>query len=293
MKASEGDFTPKVIDTGFPQLNDLIGIGGIPTKRITEISGSWSIGKTTLALMLVAQAQKQGFKTLWNDHEFTWTNDYPEKLGVDVSKLEFVQAPYAEEALDEVLEYAAKHKNALIVIDAIGSIHPRDEAEKDTQGRTIGGQAALVARFCRKITPYLSLNNIALVVLNHEYIPIMATGGRPTVMTSGGAKLAYSKALWLRMTRTNKVIKKGDQQVGLVVEVEARKNKLAPTQKQTCELQMIFGSGFSAEADKLARMVESGEIRKVGNTFWHGEVKIGVGQEKARAYVGSLSDKED
>lgn len=278
MKASANPYKQiSWIPTGFHALDKILG-GGIPHRKITEISGVWSVGKSTLAFQVVAQAQKLGMDTLWCDSEFSFSQEYAEKLGVDCDKLDLFAGHFAEENLDYMEEWANEHKNALIVLDSIGHLLPRAEAEKGADGKVIGGQAKLIATFCRKMTPILAINNIALVVLNHQFVDLMS--GK--LKTSGGAKLEYSKSIWLMLRQANKRVMKGDQQVGAIIEAEIRKNKLAPTQKQKTELTLIYGEGFSAEADLLQELLDKGDVTKKGNTYFRGDKKLGIGLTKAR-----------
>lgn len=278
MKASENPYKNiEWIPTGFQKLDGILG-GGVPHRKITEISGVFSVGKSTLAMQVVAQAQAQGKECFWCDSEFSFAEDYATALGVDCDKLELYAGRFAEENLDELEKWADSHKNALLVLDSIGGLLPRAEAEKSADGKVIGGQAKLIATFCRKMTPILAINNNALLVLNHQFVDLMS--GK--LKTSGGAKLEYAKSIWLMLRVANKRIMKGDQQIGLIVDAEIRKNKLVPTQKQIAELTMIFGEGFSAEADLLQTLLDSGEVTKKGNTFWRGDEKLGVGAAKAR-----------
>lgn len=278
MKASESPYKDiQWIPTGFRALDKILG-GGIPSRKIAEISGVFSVGKSTLALQIVAQAQKLDKDVLWCDSEFSFGEEYATSLGVNCELLDLIQGRYAEENLDQIEEWATDHKNGLIVLDSIGGLLPRQEAEKSAEGKTIGGQAKLIATFCRKVVPILAINNNALVVLNHQFTDLMS--GK--LKTSGGAKLEYAKSIWLMLRKVNKRIMQGDQQVGDIIEAEIRKNKLAPTNKQKCELTLIYGSGFSAEADLLQEMLDSGEVTKKGNTFFRGATKLGVGLAKAR-----------
>lgn len=266
------------ISFGLPQLDKITGIGGAPRRRITEISGPYSVGKTTMALGLVKTAQEMGLRCLWADIEFSWDNAYAEALGVNTKTLDLIQERYAESALDLITDVAETDKYGLIVLDSIGGLLPRQEAEKSAEGKTIGGQAKLVATFCRKIVPVLAVNNIALIALNHSFKDLLT--GR--LMTSGGAKLEYHKSLHLSLRKASKRVMQGENQVGEIIEAEVRKNKLAATLKQSCELTMLYGQGFSREADLLQELLDSGEVQKRGNTFWRGEVKLGVGLSKAR-----------
>lgn len=283
-RASESS-SYSVISTGLPQVDKALGIGGIPFKRIMEVSGQWSVGKTTFALQVVASAQAQGIECIWVDCEWSWDEQYAKSLGVDTSKLGLLQTRAAEDSLDELLAYVEKGKNTLMVIDAVGALHPREEAEKDSGSRTIGAQSSLVARFCRKIVPMLWLNNNALVVLNHEYTPIEANGGRPSVKTSGGKKLEYHKSIWLRLMRNGTNLKQGENFVGYKVKVEIKKNKLAATEKAECVLEMLYGKGFSATSDLVDEALDRGIITKVGNTYFLGETKIGTGAPKLREWA--------
>lgn len=268
-------------------------MGGIPFKKITEVSGMWSVGKTTLALTVVASAQRQGIECIWVDAEYAWDNEYAKMLGVDVKKLGLLQRRVAEDSLDELLEYVEKGKDTLIIIDAVGALHPRDEAEKDSGSRTIGAQSGLMARFCRKIVPMLAVNNNALLVLNHEYEDVMkAMPGRPNpIKTSGGRKLEYHKSIWIRLSKTGTNIKKGEEFTGFVVQAEIRKNKLAPTLKQKCEMELRYTEGFRAEANPLADLIAKGTIRKEGGNYFLGETKIAFGQEKAKKWIEEHADE--
>lgn len=265
------------IETPLPQLNKILG-GGIPLKRITEISGQWSVGKSSLVLQIIANAQKLGYETVMVDAEWAYDNLYAKKMGVDTDKLGLVQSRAAEDALDVLLEYVEKGANTLIVIDAVGALHPRDEAEKDSGSRTIGSQSALVARFCRKIVPMLWMNNNALIVLNHEYTPIeMQMPGRPPqVKTSGGKKLEYHKSIWLRLVRIGESLKEGQKFVGFVVKAEVKKNKVADTERQFTELEFYYNRGFSAVSDLKQDALDAGIITREGNTFFAFGEKLGM-----------------
>lgn len=296
--ASEGF---DVIPTGLPQLDRALGIGGIPFKRITEISGKWSTGKTSLAYSIIKSAQDRGIECIFVDAEWSFDTVYAKTLEVDTEKLGLLQTRAAEDSLDEILEYLEGDKqkgikpgkDTLFVIDAVGALHPREEAQKNAEERTIGAQSSLIARFCRKVVPMLHLNNCALIVLNHEYTPIDTNGGRPQIKTSGGAKLEYHKSLWIRLQRTGDYLKQGTLEngkpniVGCVVEAEIKKNKLAKTERQKAILEMYFGSGFSKTSDLLRDALDKGIITKTGNTFEFQNEKIAVGMPKLKEWVAN------
>ncbi len=279
MKASEATYTSyDVVPTGYASLDKILGTGGIPTKKLTEISGAFSVGKSTLALTIIGQAQSLKMDTLWVDCEFSYDPAYASVLGVDNTKLDLVAERFAESNLDATEEWIQSHKNGLVVLDSIGGLLPRAEAEKGADGKVIGGQAKLIATFCRKVVPLLAINNIALIVLNHEFTDLM-TG---KLMTSGGAKLGYHKSVWLRLRKVQKRVMQGENQIGDVIEAEIRKNKLGATLKQSTELTLIYGEGFAKGADLMQEALDKGVIEKRGNTFFLGEEKLVTGMPKLR-----------
>ena len=267
-----------VIPTGL-FLDNLSGIGGIPRGVITEIFGDESIGKSSACLQLVANAQQQGLSCLWADVEWSYSAQYASALGVDNSKLGLIRERYAEATLDSIEEAVESGQWDLVVLDSIGGILPRAEAEKGAEGKTIGGQAGIIAKFCRKIVPLLRIHNVALVVINHSFIDIMS--GK--LLTSGGKKLSYHKSLSIRFKqKTGVSVKQGDRKVGKVIIGEVRKNKLAPTEGLEIDGTLVFGTGFSASADLLGNAIDAKVITKQGNTFYFGSEKLGIGMQKVR-----------
>lgn len=260
-------------------LDKLTGIGGIPRGVITEIFGDEGIGKSSVCLQLVANAQRMGLRCLWADVEWSYGTAYAASLGVDNSKLGLIRERFAEATLDAIEEAVESGKWDLVILDSIGGILPRAEAEKSSEGKTIGGQAGLLAKFCRKIVPLLRIHNVALVAINHSFIDIMS--GK--LLTSGGKKLAYHKSLSIRFKQKQGVsLKQGDRKVGKVVVGEVRKNKMAATEGLELDGQLIFGTGFSAMADLLGDAIDKKVITKKGNTYYFGAEKLGIGLGKVR-----------
>lgn len=273
------DFSP--ITTGL-FIDKLTGIGGIPRGVISELFGDEGIGKSSLCLQLVASAQKQGLRCLWADVEWSYSPRYGEALGVDNSKLGLIRERYAEATLDALEAAIETGEWDLVVLDSVGGILPRAEAEKSAEGKTIGGQAKLMANFCRKVVPLLSINNVALVAVNHQFTDIMS--GK--LMTSGGKKFQYHKSLSIRLKQKQGVVlKQGDRKIGKVVIGEVRKNKVGDTDGLELEGQLIFGTGFSASADLLADAIEKEVIIKKGNTYYLGDEKLGIGMAKVRQAI--------
>lgn len=277
----------QVIPTGYGNLDKVLGCGGVPLRKITEISGQWGVGKSTLALSIVEQAQREKRDCLWADVEYSFEEAYAAHLGVDCSQLDLIQERFAETVLDEIEAWIDEHKNALVVLDSIGGLLPRAEAEKGAEGKVIGGQAKLIATFCRKVVPMLAINNVGLIVLNHEFTDLMS--GK--LMTSGGAKLSYHKSIWLRLKKANKRVMKGEDQVGDIIIAEIRKNKLAGTLKQETELTMIYGEGFLKGADLLQDALDKGTITKQGQFFYLNGEKIARGTAQLREWFKENKDK--
>lgn len=267
-----------VIKTG-TLLDKLTGIGGLPRGRIAEIYGDPSVGKSTVSFQAIANAQQSGYRCLFADVEWSYEARYAEALGVDNSKLGIIRSEMAEDVLDELEKEIRSGEWDLIVLDSIGGLLPRQEAEKDSGSKTIGGQASLVARFCRKVVPLLATKDVAMLVLNHSFTDLM-TGA---IKTSGGAKLDFHKSISIRLKKKmNAVLKSGDKKVGKVIIGEVKKNKLAATEGLEVEGQLLFGNGFSAKLDLLADAIDAGIITRDGANFYFGGEKIAYGEPKMR-----------
>lgn len=260
-------------------IDNITGIGGIPRGVITEVFGDESIGKSSLCLQIVANAQKEGLRCLWADVEWSYSAQYAASLGVDNEKLGMLRERFAEDVLETLEEEIEKGNWDLVILDSIGGILPRAEAEKGIDGKVIGGQAGLIAKFCRKVVPPLKIHNVAMIVINHAFTDIMS--GK--LMTSGGKKLAYHKSLSIRLKAKYGVsLKQGDRKVGKVVVAEIKKNKVAPTEGLEGDGQLIFGTGFSVGADVLNIALDKGIVTQQGRTYYFGEMKLGVGLGAAR-----------
>lgn len=274
------------ISTGLPQLDRITGVGGLPKGFITEIVGQPSVGKTTLCLMLVREAQKQGVECVWADVEWSWESEYAERLGVDLSSLGVIRQPYSEQVLDLLEEDARENKGKLYVIDSVGGLHSQREAEKSSGEKVIAGQAGPIATFVRKIVPLAAMNNHAVIFINHEYKEIGSQ--YPVWLPSGGTKLAFHKSLSIRLKQSFEGAAKLSKKVGMVVEAEIMKNKRAGTKKQTCSIEMIYGEGFNPVSDLLQDALDKGVIVRTGNTFFMGETKLGM-----KSKVAELMKEED
>lgn len=260
------------VSTGLPQLDRVCG-GGIPLRRVSLISGPPSMGKSTIALMAVGEAQRLGMKVLWYDAEFSAETKQMLQCGVDIDELDLEQPELAEEGLDAVEEYLRKNKNCLVVIDSLGGLHTRVEAEKAAGEKTIGAQAGIVSKFIRKVVPLLAVNNSAMICITHEFTDIM-TG---KVKASGGDKVMYHTSLHFRLKpKYGVVLKQGDRTIGKVVQAQVKKTKVGNTEGQECDLQYLYDSGFNPQADLLQDALEKGIITKTGNLYYFSGEKLGM-----------------
>lgn len=263
-------------------LDKITGIDGIPRGKIVEIYGDPSVGKSTISLQTIAAVQKQGKKCLFADIEWSYDARYAESLGVNNSKLGLIRERFAEDALDAIEKEAVDGDWDLIVLDSIGGLLPRTEAEKMAGEKTIGGQASLVARFCRKIVPILSLKDTSLIVLNHSFTDIMS--GK--IMTSGGRKLDFHKSFSVRLrAKTGVSLKSGDRVVGKVIIAKVVKNKIGATEGMEVDAQILFGEGFSSSLSLLDTALEKGIIKPVGRKYFLGETHIATGMPKLRDWA--------
>lgn len=287
MKASESPFRNlDWISTGLAPLDKILG-GGVPSRKITELSGKFSVGKSTLALSVVSEAQKKGKPCLWGDIEFSFDEQYAKALGVELLNLDLIQEELAETAIDEIEKWASENKNGLIVLDAVGGLLTMEEAQKNANEKTIGGQAKLVATHVRKMVPKIALNNHAYLMLNHEFTDIM-TG---KIKTSGGAKLEYHKSIWLALRKMPKQLTQGENRIGDVIEAHVKKNKLAPTLSQKCELNLLYGFGFDRNADALQNALDNGTITQKGRSYFFADEKIAVGMPALREWFKENAER--
>lgn len=280
ISASSLDTDLSYIPTGIPSFDKLMG-GGFARGKITILSGQPSMGKSTVAYSAMSEAQKLGLRALLYDVEYSFASEYGESVGIDPKKLMVLREAYAEDGLDAVLEAVEGGKYALIVIDSIGALLSRVDAEKASGEKTIGVQASLTARFIRRVVPLLSLRNCALVCITHEFTDIMS--GK--IMASGGAKIMYHASQHLRLKQKyGVVLKQGDLKIGKIIVAEMKKNKISSSESQEAEAQFLYGEGFSKTADLLQSCIDAGLFTKEGNTWYFAGEKVGV-MSKLREYV--------
>lgn len=278
MKASKSKSEVNMwVPTGFSNLDKVLG-GGIPVGKITQASGKFSVGKSTLALSIIAQAQKKKLKTCYVDTEMSFSVPYATSLGVDCDELDIIQERLGENALDATEDWIATHTKGLVVFDSVGMILPRSEAEKKAGEVTIGAQARLIAPFLKKVNTLLVDQKVGLFICNHEGINLMTNA----ITTPGGRAMEHFADIWIRMKKGNKKVMKGEEQVGKVIEALIWKNKLHPSEAKEVELMLIFGEGFNHQSDLMGEAADKGIIRKIGQFWYLGEEKIARGDPAMR-----------
>jgi len=269
------------IPTGSPSLDIALGIGGVPRGRVIEIYGPEASGKTTLALHIVANAQKTG-TAAFIDAEHALDPAYAKKIGVKMDDLLISQPDNGEQALDIVETLVRSNAVDVIVIDSVAALTPQAEIEGEMGDTHVGRQARLMSQALRKLTAIVAKGNVTVIFINQIRMRIGVMFGNPET-TSGGQALKFYSSVRIEVRRAAQ-IKQGDQVVGNRVRAKVVKNKVAPP-FQTAEFDIMYNEGISKEGDLIDTGVKYAVVTKTGNSFSFGETKLGVGREKAKVFL--------
>lgn len=281
---SEKKVEVNVIPTGSLAVDIATGIGGIPRGRITEIFGAEASGKTTLALHMVAMAQKLGGVAAYIDAEHALDVNYAKKLGVNVEELLISQPDTGEQALEIAEVLARSGAVDIIVIDSVAALVPKAELEGEMDEQQVGLQARLMSKAMRKLTAAISKTNTAVVFINQTRMKIgMTSFGGPQETTPGGMALKFFATLRIEIKKIQ-TIKEGQETLGNRTKVKIVKNKLAPPFKEA-EFDIYFGEGISREAELIDLGLAFGIIERSGAWYSYKGERLGQGRENVRRYL--------
>ncbi len=276
-----------VISTGTLGIDIALGVGGLPRGRVTEIYGPESSGKTTLALHVIAEAQRLGGNAAFIDAEHALDTAYAERLGVDVENLLVSQPDFGEQAL-EITEILMRSGGIdIIVIDSVAALVPRAEIDGNVGDHHVGLQARLMSHVMRKFTGVLQRTNTVLVFINQIRMKIGVMFGNPET-TPGGNALKFYSSIRIDIRRMTQ-IKDGQEVIGNRTKVKIVKNKVAPPFK-IAEFDMIYGEGISKTGDLLDLGVEQNLIDKSGAWYSYNDERIGQGRENSKAFLKEHPD---
>ena len=272
-----------VVPTGSLGLDTALGVGGLPRGRIIEIFGPESSGKTTLALHVIAEAQKQGGICAFIDAEHAMDPEYSKKLGVNINELLISQPDNGEQALEIAESIVRSGKVDVLVIDSVAALTPKDEIEGDMGAQHVGKQARLMSQALRKLTGIAHKSKTVIIFINQIRMQIGVMFGNPET-TPGGKALKFYSSVRIDIRRIAQ-IKKGEEVVGSRTKVKVVKNKVAAPFKTT-EFDIIYNEGISREGELLALGEKFKLVGKSsGSVYVYGEEKLGRGYDAARTYL--------
>lgn len=277
----------KSISTGAINLDGVIGIGGVPRGRISEVYGPESSGKTTLCLHVIANAQRDGGVAAFIDAEHALDIQYARKLGINVDDLLVSQPDTGEQALEIAEVLIRSNAVDVIVVDSVAALVPRAEIEGEMGDSHVGLQARLMSQALRKLTGAVSRSNAAVIFTNQIREKIGVMFGSPET-TSGGRALKFYASLRLDIRRIG-ALKDGPEIIGNRTRVKVVKNKCAPPFKQA-EFDILYGKGISHTGLLIDIGVEKGIVDKSGSWFSYGALRLGQGKENVRLFLEENTD---
>ncbi len=272
----------EVISSGSISVDAALGVGGFPRGRVVEVFGPESSGKTTLALQVIAAAQKTGGAAAFIDAEHALDAAYSRSLGVDIDNLLVSQPDYGEQALEITSALVASGGIDVIVVDSVAALVPKAELEGEMGDSHVGLHARLMSQALRKLTGAVARNNTCLIFINQIREKIGVMFGNPET-TTGGRALKFYSSVRVEVRKIS-VIKDGEKLIGSRTRVKVVKNKVAPPFREA-EVDLLYGEGISREGDLLDVGVAQNLVEKSGSWFSFSGERIGQGRENARQFL--------
>lgn len=270
----------EVIPTGSLNLDVALGLGGVPRGRIVEVYGAESSGKTTIALHIIAEAQKMGGIVAFIDAEHALDPVYAKALGVDIDELLISQPDFGEQALDIADTLVRSGAIDVIVVDSVAALVPKVEIDGEMSDQQMGLQARLMSKALRKLTGNLSKSKTTMIFINQIREKIGGFGFGPQTTTTGGKALKFYSSIRMEVKRVASV-KQGDEIIGNETVVKVTKNKIAPPFKEA-SFQIMYGKGISRVGEILELALAKDIVSKSGAWFSFGEIRLGQGKENVK-----------
>lgn len=277
----------EVIPTGSMALDVALGVGGVPRGRIVEIYGPESSGKTTVALHIIAEAQKTGGNAAFIDAEHALDPVYASKLGVDIDNLLVSQPDTGEQALEIAEALVRSSAVDVVVVDSVAALVPRAEIEGEMGDAHVGLQARLMSQALRKLAGSISKSRTTAIFINQIREKVGVMFGNPET-TPGGRALKFYASIRMEVRRIE-TLKQGTDMIGNRTRVKVVKNKVAPPFKQA-EFDIMYGLGISKEADIVELGVETGILQKSGAWYSYGKERLGQGRENVKQFLTENRD---